>query len=139
MTSTTDPAPPAVEAGAAAAPHAPRVAVLNAEGPLIGLLQSWLGAEGCSVIADEVDRPGPAASVDLVIVDLPFPRQGGVDFVRHIAGRHPGVPILAMSSTFFARIECCGPVAQALGVDSVVPQPASREALVQAVQRLLKR
>ena len=114
--------------------RAPRVLVVDADAPLFGLLQAWLHDEGCTVL-DE--HGGAADRVDLVIVDLPFPRQAGVDSVRHIAQRHPMAPILALSSTFIAGIECCGPAARALGVDCTLPNPVSREALLNSVRRLL--
>lgn len=81
------------------------------------------------------DAPAPA--VDLVVVDLPFPRQGGVDLIKRINSRHPATPILALSSSFFSRIECCGPVARDLGVDCVLPKPATREAIAAAIRRVL--
>jgi DNA-binding NarL/FixJ family response regulator len=108
--------------------------VLNADSPLFGLLDAWLGADGC-VVLDE--RAAATGTVDVVIVDVPFPRQTGVDWIRHIAQQHPMAPILALSSTFIAGIECCGPVARALGVACVLPNPVSREALTRAVRRLL--
>lgn len=120
-------------------PAAPSVLLVNVDRALIGLLEAWLADEGCIVFDEPADRPGPAEHVDLVIVDVPFPRQGGVDWVRRVASRHPTAPVLALSSTFFAGIECCGPVARELGVDCVLPNPTSREALAQAVRRMLSR
>lgn len=114
-----------------------RVLVVEADGPLIGLLQTQLEAEGCLVSAESAAGPGEPA--DLIVVDLPYPRQGGVDLIRRIASRRPMTPILALSSTFFAGIECWGPVARELGVDCVLPKPASCEALARAVRRLLAR
>jgi CheY-like chemotaxis protein len=110
--------------------------VIDADNDWRLLLEQWLQGIGCDVVADP-GADADAPPVDLVIVDLPFPRQGGVDLVKRITSRHPATPIVALSSNFFSRIECCGPVARALGVDCVLPKPATREAIAAAVRRVL--
>jgi CheY-like chemotaxis protein len=117
--------------------RAPRVLVIDADRALIALLDEWLRALGCSVVHETGGHAG--GRFDVVIVDVPYPRQGGVDLVSRVAAGHPKTPILALSSTFFARVECHGPVARALGVDCVLPKPATREALTNAVSNLLTR
>jgi DNA-binding response OmpR family regulator len=141
------PASTARPAGTAAARRA--VELVDVDAALQGLLESWLHDEGIDVVAPgaaaSAAEPGAAASaanpaaaaIDLVIVDVPFPRQGGVDLIRRIANRHPAVPVLALSSTFFSGVECCGPVARTLGVACVLPKPVTREALAAAVRRVL--
>ena len=114
-----------------------RVCVIDADDAWRVLLEQWLQGLGCEVVSPESDANEPPPRVDLVIVDLPFPRQGGVDLVKRITHRHPATPILALSSTFFSRIECCGPVARDLGVACVLPKPATREAIAAAVRRVL--
>jgi DNA-binding response OmpR family regulator len=116
------------------------VKLVNIDVALQGLFEAWLHDEGLTVArATEGGQPGAAMApaVDLVIVDVPFPRQGGVDLIRRIASHHPAAPILALSSTFFPGIECCGPVARELGVACVLPKPVTREALAAAVRRVL--
>jgi DNA-binding response OmpR family regulator len=113
------------------------VLVVDADGPLFGLLEEWLVADGCVVLDEHALHLSAGEAIDLVIVDVPFPRRAGVDWIARIAARHPMAPILALSSTFIAGIECCGPVARALGVACVLPNPSSREALLSAVRRLL--
>jgi CheY-like chemotaxis protein len=115
----------------------PRVLVVDADGPLFGLLEEWLAADGYVVLDELALHRSGDGSVDLVIVDVPFPRQAGVDWIRRIAARHPMAPILALSSTFIAGIECCGPVARALGVACVLPNPCSRDALLRIARRLI--
>jgi CheY-like chemotaxis protein len=128
MTDSSDSSEPA---------SAPRVLVIDADRALMGLLDEWMRALGCTVVHG---AGGEAEGrFQLVIVDVPYPRQGGVDLVARVAARHPQTPILALSSTFFARVECHGPVAQALGVDCVLPKPATRDALTNAVRNLLPR
>lgn len=115
-----------------------RVRLVDADSAWRGLLEQWLQAMNCTV-APEPDGESQPPAVDLVIVDVPFPRRGGVDLVRRIATQHPATPILALSTNFFSGIECNGPVARALGVDCVLPKPATREALAAAVRLVLPR
>jgi CheY-like chemotaxis protein len=114
-----------------------RVCVIDGDNDWRVLLEEWLRGMGCEVVTLPPDAGAAAPAVDLVIVDLPFPRQGGVDLVKRITSRHPATPILALSSNFFSRIECCGPVARDLGVDCVLPKPATREAIAAAIRRVL--
>jgi CheY-like chemotaxis protein len=114
-----------------------RVRLVDADLCWRDLLGQWLSTLGCTVVPEPANDTDPPPPADLVIIDVPFPRQGGVDLVRRISDQHPATPILALSSNFFSGIECCGPVARALGVDCVLPKPATREALATAVRRVL--
>lgn len=111
-----------------------RVLLVGADTELAGLLQAWLDALDCDVVDDLGARD---AGCDAAIVDIPFPRQEGRELVQDILRRHPDTPILAVSSMFFACVECFGQVSRALGVSCVLPKPLSREALLDAVRRLL--
>jgi CheY-like chemotaxis protein len=114
------------------------VRLVDADSAWRELLEHWLQAMGCTVLPDDENNLSLVhGAVDLVIVDVPFPRQGGVDLVRRIAAQHPATPILALSTNFFSGIECNGPVARALGVECVLPKPATREALAAAVRLVL--
>ena len=114
-----------------------RVLVVDADPPLFGLLQEWLADCGC-IAVDSASARRNDDRFDLVIVDIPVPRRGGKDLVTRIANKHPGIPILALSSCFFASISCQGEVARALGVASALPKPVSHDALQSAVCALLK-
>lgn len=113
---------------------APLIRVVNADNATLGLLQEWLGAAGYRVV-DAETKPEAAA---LTIVDVPFARRGGADLLRQIAAADPGVPILALSPTFFSNVRCGGGCAHSLGVAGVLPKPLAREALLAAVDRIAR-
>lgn len=119
---------------APAAARRRRIAVLDADAALVGLLAAWLSGWG-EVVAGASAEGAPGS--DLMLVDVPFPRLMAPGGLRALAQRHPGVPLIALSPTFFPGIASRGPVAQQLGVTAVLPKPVPREALLQAVQELL--
>lgn len=113
-----------------------RVLLIDADSALLELLQEWLGGEGCRVMREmEGADHGP---FDLLLVDVPFPRHADQAVLRRVARAYPGVPVLALSSSFFAGVEAGGAVARSLGVAGVLPKPLSREALLAAVRRLVR-
>lgn len=116
--------------------RARRVLVVDADPALLGLLEEWLSGQGLSVVADGTDEAA-ADGFDLAVVDVPFPRHGGLCRLRRVAESYPGVPILALSSNFFAGIASTGMAARTLGVAGALPKPLSREALLAAVGKLL--
>jgi CheY-like chemotaxis protein len=116
----------------------PRILVAEADCALFGLLKEWLAGCGC-VLAGACQADGPAADgYDVIVVDVPFPRQGGLDVLRDLARRHPGTPIVALSGSFLPGVCGSGRVARDLGVASVLPKPVTRDALVDAVRRAVK-
>jgi DNA-binding response OmpR family regulator len=121
-----------------AADDVPRnILVVDMDHALLGLLDEWLGAAGLRVVSDAEALNGESCS--LVIVDLPNPRNASDGLLRAIGRDHPGVPVIALSSTFFPRIDRTGTVARALGVACALPKPVSRESLLGVVQSLLDR
>jgi len=114
-----------------------RALVVDADPALLGLLEEWLGAQGCSVEGEGSSGETLPDGFDLVVVDVPSPRQGGMELLKRVAKEHSRVPILVLSSSFYPGIETTGAVARALGVAGVLPKPLARETLVAAVRRLL--
>jgi DNA-binding response OmpR family regulator len=106
-----------------------RVLLVDADPALRGLIEEWL-ADADWQLVDE--RP------DVLLVDLPGPREGCSSLLRRVSNAHPHAPVVALSSSFFDGIESHGAVARALGVASVLPKPLTRDALVAALRDSLR-
>jgi CheY-like chemotaxis protein len=129
------PAPPTPPTPSTEGTPQRRALLVDADPLLAQLIDEWLAPEGLAVTAAP---PAPPGVPDVVIVDLPHPRRnGGVDSIRQLASRHPGVPIIALSPAFFSSVQTCGGVSRTLGVDCVVAKPTTRETLLVAVRRVL--
>jgi len=81
-----------------------RVLLVEADPALTELLEEWLADQGCRVVQE---RP------DLVLVDLPFPRERGLARLRQLGYAHPNIPVVAM------------------------PKPLVRDAFIAALRRAL--
>jgi CheY-like chemotaxis protein len=79
-----------------------RVLVVGADPALAELLEEWLAGEGCAAVAE---RP------DLVLVDLPFPRERRLEVLQALGDAHPAAPVIAM------------------------PKPLTRDAFIAALRR----
>jgi CheY-like chemotaxis protein len=100
------------------------------------LLAQWLRDAGLQVLLGAALPP--PRRVDLLLVDVPFPRQGASRRLQQLAGTHPGTPVLALSSTLFAGVAPRGDVARHLGVAAVLPMPVTRDGLLAAVRGVLE-
>lgn len=116
--------------------RSPRVLVVDTDPALAALISEWLTAAGCEVFVGTADDPVNGGAFDLILVDVPFPRQGSPGSLCRVMDAHPLTPVVALSSTFFAGVDGSGTVARALGVSSVLPMPVDRDALIAVVRRL---
>jgi len=113
-----------------------KILLVEGDAALQGLLEEWLASEGHDV---SVDSPSERRSDNwphLVIVDLPYSREHGVELLRRVAQAHPTAPILALSSNLLTSVASTGAVAHALGASGVLAKPISRDALIAAVRDL---
>ena len=118
-------------------PPAPTALVLDADPDTLELLREWLADAGWCVV-DPAQRlmNEERVPVQLVLVDLAYPRHGASQVLQRVAHEHAGAPVLALSATFHASVDPHGELAQALGVGAVLPKPIRRDALLSAVRRL---
>jgi CheY-like chemotaxis protein len=119
----------AVDDGAA------RLAVLaqDIEPAMADLYEAWLSLDGLRVRR----RAVAGEPIALILADLPFPRQDGAARLRQLAQAWPGVPVLALSSTFLPGVAAQGEVARQLGAAAVLAAPVARDTLRHAVAQLL--
>jgi CheY-like chemotaxis protein len=116
---------------------APLIRVIDADRATLDLLHEWLTSAGFAMASgNEADSSASGPAV-LTIVDVPFTRHGGPEVIRRVAAQYPGIPILALSPTFFSNVKCAGNCARALGVAGVLPKPIARDVLIDAIQGLL--
>ena len=114
---------------------APCVLVQGADRATFGLVSEWLAGDDWRVSETALPDITPA----LVLVDVPYPRHDGAQHLKRIAQAHLGVPLIALSPTFFGSVLCTGVCADSLGVAGVLPKPVSREALIAGVRKLARR
>ena len=116
--------------------NARNVLVLETDPATRSLFVEWLDAEGWQVL--DPSSADAAAPLSLVVLELAFLREGGLQPLDEAKLRYPEVPIVVVSPTLFASVGCCGPCAAALGVAGVLPKPMARSTLIEAVHRLAR-
>jgi DNA-binding response OmpR family regulator len=110
------------------------IAIYEEDDLMRALLREWLSAAGYSV--SEIAPYGALRgnTVDLVIVSVYMPKQGGAQLVRNIQTGHPKTPLIAISGQFRSGLAVNGATAHALGVQQVIAKPLSRRELLDAVR-----
>ena len=111
-----------------------RVAICEPDAQLRALLGEWLqrgryepvyGAEGAA-----------AADVELVIADVPAPRQDGAASIARLRRHFPQAKVLAISGQFLPGVHGANTAAAALGADAMLAKPFAAKAFVEAVRSL---
>jgi DNA-binding NtrC family response regulator len=98
------------------------------------LLREWLSEAGYRVSALAPWEPSPADPVDLVIVSVFMPKNGGAKLVKAVHAAHPGTPVIAISGQFRSGLSTVGATAQALDVQQVIAKPLSCADLLASVR-----
>jgi DNA-binding NtrC family response regulator len=101
------------------------------------LLKEWLGEAGYRVSALAPREPAPMDAVDLVIVSVYMPKNGGADLVKKIHAVHPGAPVIAISGQFRSGLSAAGATARALDVHQVIAKPLSRTDLLASIRAII--
>jgi two-component system, NtrC family, response regulator HydG len=127
------PAPPPAASG-------PRILVVDDSPDTLELIQRNLASQGHVVhtAASAADALAllDAMAVDLVVTDVRMPGLSGIDLVREVRTRHPGIELIVI--TGYATIEGAVEALQ-LGAWDYLAKPFTDEELFQAVRRVLAR
>jgi DNA-binding response OmpR family regulator len=99
------------------------------------LLERWLSEAGYGVHADASGVLAPATAPDLVIVNVPRPRDAQ-ELVQSLEKKY-SAPILVVSARFRRGLGTSAEAARRLGVRKVLPKPFTREELLEAVEATL--
>lgn len=99
------------------------------------LLERWLGEAGYAVQIDTWGAGAPAATPDMIIVNVPRPRDAQ-ELVQSLSARY-AVPVLVVSARFRRGLGASLEAARQLGVRKVLPKPFTREELLSAVESSL--
>jgi two-component system phosphate regulon response regulator OmpR len=101
------------------------------------LLKEWLSEAGYRVSALAPREPSPTGPVDLVIVSVYMPKNGGAHLVKEVHAAHPGTPVIAISGQFRSGLSAAGATAQALDVHQVIAKPLSRADLLASIRAIM--
>jgi DNA-binding NtrC family response regulator len=108
-------------------------ALLAVEPATMSVLATWLSEHGWAA-ADAQDL---AATPDLLIAQMRFPRTEAPQVLQASAERFPGVPVIVVSPTIVAGTPSRSEAARQLGVAAVLAMPLSRAALITTVEDLM--
>ena len=100
------------------------------------LLVEWLRNAGYRVHG-VAPHCAPADNVDLVIVSIYMPKNGGARLVDEIRAAYPGKPVVAISGQFRSGLSTAGATAQTLGVAQVIAKPLARDSLLATVRAMI--
>ena len=103
------------------------------------LLERWLGEAGYVVqigASQTGDARAPAATPDLIVVNVPDPR-GAQGLIRSVQRDHRA-PILLVSARFRRGLGGSVDAARRIGVRKVLPKPFTREELLAAVEESIE-
>ena len=104
--------------------NARKVLLLETDRANRSLFVEWLDAEGWQIV--DPSSADPAPSLSMIVIELAFLRDGGLQPLAEAKLRYPEVPIVVVSPTVFASVGCCGPCAATL-IEAVhrLARPAS--------------
>ena len=121
------------EAERSTQPGARYALAIDLEPATVELIGWWLAGAEPRLRLD----PGPGDPLDLILVEIPYPRRDDCDRLQAITATWPNVPIVLLSPTFFADTPCRGEVARRFGVAAILANPLVRDRFLGTVHDLL--
>lgn len=120
----------------------PRILVIDDNAEFGRILQAHLTAHGHKVVTAKDGEQGLALieqeSFDIVLTDILMPQRDGIEVLRQVKQRWPGLPVIAVSGGGWIKAGDLLEMAERLGADRVLQKPVRRDDLLAAVDALLK-
>jgi CheY-like chemotaxis protein len=118
-----------------------RVLVLDDEDEVRSVLMRALQRAGHEVLEAADGREGldvvRTQAIDLVVTDLVMPEVDGLEFMRELARRRPGIPVIAISGGGVWDARSLLEVAGALGALRTLSKPFELDAFLSLVAEAL--
>lgn len=118
-----------------------RVLVVDDDPALRAAIRRMLTAVAVEVVeagdGDEALRLLSREPADVVLCDMFMPNRDGIEVLRAMRERFPGVRAVAMSGGGFGGTVDMLPVARALGAAAVLPKPFTQAAALEAICRAM--
>ena len=106
---------------------------IDIDRPFQSVLAAWLGARSYAVVFVSLTAAlGLGGPADLIVCELTEPKRSGAQTLSHLAGVHPGTPLIAISSSFVADARR-DMLARQLGAQAALAKPFSRDELYAAI------
>jgi DNA-binding NtrC family response regulator len=115
-----------------------KVLVVDDEAIVLKSCRMVLEAEGCAVIsaasADEALAILEQQVPELLLIDVKMPVHNGMNLMRRVKAKRPGIPIIVMSG--YATSETIKE-AEDLGAATFLPKPFTPDELAGTIRRVL--
>jgi DNA-binding NtrC family response regulator len=119
-----------------------KILLVDDNEPLLGMMAVILSNAGFEVVTSgngaQALEQTRASKFDLVITDLVMPEKEGIETIKEMIKRDPGIKIIAISGDGSAGGENYLRFAEKLGAVETVPKPFSGKILLAAVERVLQ-
>jgi CheY-like chemotaxis protein len=105
------------------------VVILDGDEALRELWAEWLAADGHALHQAQPPGAPEASEIDVVLIDLPRPRDGALAAVAAVRARYPRAVLIGLSTQLVCSLPQRSAAAAELGLQALLAKPCSRAEL----------